>query len=156
MIPGVDMSGDFERIRRERDLYRRLLQLGKGDELEPFLEQALALVVEVTGAQQGYLELRDPNRDDDESAWSMSFGCSEPELRDIRTYISRGIIAEALATGETVVTHSALLDERFRNRESVRTGKIESVLCAPVGGNAALGVQTKTCLHWELQIRLNL
>ncbi len=140
MLLGVDMSGDFERIRRARDLYRRLLQLGKGDELEPFLEQALALVVEVTGAQRGYLEIRDPNRDDDESAWSMSFGCSEPELRDIRTHISRGIIAEALATGETVVTQSALLDERFRDRESVRAGKIESVLCAPVGGNAALGV----------------
>lgn len=145
MPPGVNVGDDglrddSERVRQERDLYRRLLELGKGDELEPFLEQALALVVEVTLAKRGYLELRDPQSDEADAPWSVSFGYSEPELLDIQTHISRGIIAEALATGQTVVTQSALLDERFRDRESVRAGKIESVLCAPIGGNAALGV----------------
>jgi len=134
-----DPSSDFERLRRERDLYLRLLGLASSDELEVLLEQALALVVEVTAATQGYLELRDSQSGSDE-AFSMASGCSEPELRDIRGNLSRGIIAEAMATGETVVTQSALLDERFSSRASVQAGRIESVLCAPVGDRGALGV----------------
>ena len=70
----------------------------------------------------------------------MSLGCSDSQVSDIRGHISRGIIAEALATGETIATESAMLDARFQGRESVRLGKIEGVLCAPVGGSAALGV----------------
>jgi Nif-specific regulatory protein len=132
----VAPEDEVERLRQERDLYLRLLQLGAQEELEPFLEEALGLVVEVTGAERGYLEVRDPGSD---RAFSIARGCSSEELDDIRGHVSRGIIAEALATGRTVVTQSALLDERFRERESVRAAKIEAVLCAPVGGRAALG-----------------
>ena len=39
---------ELEHVQRERDLYRRLLELGGQDELEPFLESALRLVVEMT------------------------------------------------------------------------------------------------------------
>ena len=46
---------ELVRTRRERDLYRRLLHLGGQNELGPLLKEALALVVEVTGARQGYL-----------------------------------------------------------------------------------------------------
>ena len=124
--------------RRERDLYRRLLSLGAQDELTPFLEEALALIVDVTAASQGYLELR--RIDEDEPGWSLAHGCSSEELGDIRAAISRGIIAEALATGETIVTPSALTDPRFRDRASVHRARIESVLCAPIGGDPACGV----------------
>jgi len=129
-----------ERVRTERDLFRRLLELGRTDALEPFLEEALALIVEVTGARQGYLELRDPRSGDPQEAWSLSHGFSGEEVRGIRSGISRGIIAGALAGGETLVTHSAMLDERFRDRESVQLGRIEAVLCAPIGAHGAHGV----------------
>jgi len=39
----------------ERDYYRRLLDLGGRDELGPLLDDALALAVEVTGAECAYL-----------------------------------------------------------------------------------------------------
>ena len=44
------------RVRRERDLYLGVLELGVQTELEPFLEGALALVVDLTAARQGYIE----------------------------------------------------------------------------------------------------
>jgi Nif-specific regulatory protein len=128
------------RLRAERDLYRRLLELGSREALDPFLKEALALVVDLTGARQGYLELRDASATEPAGVWSLSVGFSEPEVRDLQNRISRGIIAEALATGETVLTSSALLDERFRGRESVQRERIESVLCAPLGGSGAHGV----------------
>ncbi len=134
----TDRDRELERLRKERTLYQRLLELGEVDDLGPFLEEALALVVEVTGSAQGYLEVRDVTGGDD--AFSLARGCSEDEVEAIRARISRGIIAEAMATGRTILTHSALLDERFRARESVRSGRIEAVLCAPLGRDAALGV----------------
>ena len=131
------VDADLELVRQERDLYRRLLTLGDQTDLDPFLRDALALIVEVTGAQQGYLEVRDP---DIEEAWSLSHGFSTEEIGDIQGAISSGIIAEALATGTTIQTHAALLDDRFRERASVQAGQIEAVLCSPIGGDAALGV----------------
>ena len=127
------------RVRRERDLYLRLLSLGEADELEPFLSKALALVVEVTGARHGYLELVDDSAAGDRR-WSLAHGFSALEIQDVRSAISRGIIAAAVASGETILVASARSDVRFRDRESVIAAQIEAVLCAPVGQDPPFGV----------------
>ncbi len=127
-----------DRTGRERDLYRRLLELEDHRDLNPLLTQALGLMVELTGARQGYLEILDNG--DSGKRWSMQHGLSEDGVAEIRRVVSRGIIAEALTTGRTILTASALLDPRFRHRESVVKGRIEAVLCAPLGDGARLGV----------------
>ncbi|MBW2424036.1 MAG: hypothetical protein JRG86_07300, partial [Deltaproteobacteria bacterium] len=66
----VDRS-QFELVQRERDLYRRLLELGAESEIEPFLREALSIVVGVTGAAIGYLELHDPMAKSDAPGWFM-------------------------------------------------------------------------------------
>jgi len=70
----------------------------------------------------------------------MAHGLSELEVDGVRAAISRGIIAEAVATGQVIVTPSALLDPRFSERESVRLGQLEAVLCAPIGQDPPRGV----------------
>ena len=132
------LEGDAVRVRRERDLYRRLLEIGRQREIEPFLRDALTSIVEVVGAHQGYLELHDDGLG--APRWWIGHGFSPEALEGVRAVISRGIIAEALATGRTVVTPSALLDPRFGDRESVRAGRIEAVLCTPVGEDPPRGV----------------
>jgi Nif-specific regulatory protein len=131
---------DPERLRRERDLYLRLLELGGQEQIEPFLAEALGLVVEVTGARRGYLELRAEGEGAEEPVWWMAQGYSRDDVEGIRQTISRGIVGEAVATGKTVTTPAAFLDPRFEARESVRARRIESVLCAPVGAGAPIGV----------------
>jgi Nif-specific regulatory protein len=132
---------DHDRLRRERDLYLRLLELGGQQELEPFLAEALALVADAAGARRGYLELYGGDGPGGTGErYAMARGCSSEELEAIRFVISRGIVAEALATGRTVATSSAALDPRFRERESVRVAAIDAVLCAPVGVDPPLGV----------------
>ena len=131
-------TADLIRLRRERDLYLRLLQLGEQTDLDAFLGEALALIVGVAGARQGYLELHD--EEGGSRRFSIAHGFSDDEIEAVRTAISRGIIAQALATGRTIVTPSAFLDPRFRDRESVRVGRIEAVLCAPIGEDPPLGV----------------
>jgi Nif-specific regulatory protein len=138
-MPPEGRPDETERLRVERDLYLRLLELGAHGDLETFLKEALALVVELVGAEQGYLELRDEDAGD-EATWSTAEGFSAEEVEQVRRHVSGGIIAEALSSGRVVDTPSALLDPRFTGRESVRAGRIETVLCAPIGEDPPRGV----------------
>lgn len=127
-------------LKLERDLYWRLLELGAQADLGPFLAEALALIVGVTGAKKGYLALYDDRDEAGDARFSIARGCTEAEVRDIRQTISQGIIARAMATGQTIHTASAQRDPRFHDNTSVRSNRIEAVLCAPVGANPPLGV----------------
>ncbi len=133
-------DAELERIRRERDLYLRLLELGAQHDLTSFLRDGLALVVDATRAHQAYLELHDEHEGATPATWSMAHGFTDEELETIRSAISTGIIAEALATGQTITTPSALLDPRFRERGSVQIKHIQEVLCAPIGVDPPRGV----------------
>jgi Nif-specific regulatory protein len=115
----------------ERDFYRRLLDLGSQREIEPLLDSALALIVDVTGAKTGYLELYDD--DSSQPRFWRGYHCTDGDLEKIRSSISRGIIARAVAEGRTIETPSALGDARFQDLGSVRQHEIHQVLCAPVG-----------------------
>jgi Nif-specific regulatory protein len=119
---------ELERLRRERDLYLRLLELGARDDLTPFLEEALSLVLSLTSAKQGYLEVGVP----DGARFSIARGLSEVEIEDAREQLSSGIIAEAIGTGRTISTASAVEDPRFRDLRSVQAQRIRAVLCAPI------------------------
>ncbi len=124
----------------ECELCLRLLSLAHVEEIVPFLRGALQLIVEVTQAQHGYMELHHDDDSADTPRWWMAQGLSDEEISGVRRAISRGIIAEALASGETVNTPSALLDPRFSERDSVRLSRIEAVLCAPIGEDPPRGV----------------
>lgn len=136
----IELADSAEFARLERDFYRRLLNLGRQREVEPFLQEALAAIVEVARARQGYLELYDDESATDHPRWWIAHGFSAAEIANVRGVVSRGIIAEALATGQTIMTPSALLDPRFNARESVRSRRIEAVLCTPVGEDPPRGV----------------
>ena len=128
------------RAEQERDFYRKLLELGQAEEIRPFLAEALALIAKLTGARMGYVELRtEPDGQDDPPFWVAS-GCQDDEVAEIRAAFSRGVIAEAIATGRTIITVSALLDPRFRASASVQRNRIEAVICAPVGAAPPVGV----------------
>ncbi|APR86459.1 Response regulator of zinc sigma-54-dependent two-component system [Minicystis rosea] len=127
---------EIDRLRLERDLFLRLLELGTRDDLRPFLEDALRLVVEVTAAQKGYLEVRAGKR----APFWIASGFDDTEIAEARRAISTGIIAEAIASGRTVSTASAVDDPRFRAQQSVQAQRLQAVLCAPIGRGAPIGV----------------
>jgi len=140
---------DIARLAGERDLYLRLLNLGLQDEPEPFLEQALELVTRVVGAHQGYLEIDARVGSSDAPRWWRAHGFSAAEIDAVREVISRGIIAEVLSAGETVITGSALGDERFEARHSVRGARIEAVLCTPIGRGDCSNCSSFACADGE-------
>jgi transcriptional regulator with PAS, ATPase and Fis domain len=69
----------------------------------------------------------------DEPRFFMAHGFAREELAAVRRAISTGIVREALATGRTISTASAVDDPRFREHGSVQERRIQAVLCAPIG-----------------------
>ncbi|MDP9002816.1 MAG: sigma-54-dependent Fis family transcriptional regulator [Myxococcota bacterium] len=130
-------ANDVDRLRLERDLYLGLLGLSDREDPGAFVEEALGLIVRVLGAEQGYLEVSDP--DEGPTSWRAA-GCTEDQVELIRTIVSRGIIAEAMALGEVIACPSAILDPRFRDRPSVQASKIGAVLCVPIVRKTPVGV----------------
>src|SRR5262249_17191667 len=137
-----DRKGDADaaKLQRERDLYLRLLELGQQTTLAPFLQEALALLVDLTAATEAYLDLYADEERPEGPRWWTGRGLWGDRIGDVRATISRGIIAEAVASGRTVITPAALLDPRFSHRESVRVAGIHAVLCAPIGSDRPRGV----------------
>src|ERR1700744_380651 len=103
---------EIDRLRLERDLFLRLLELGTREDLRPFLEDALRLIVEVTGARKGYLEVRPEGRAGGHAPFWIASGSTDAELVEARRAVSTGIVAEAVASGRTVSTASAVEDPR--------------------------------------------
>ena len=102
------LSPDQGALKAERDLYRKLLDLGTKDDLEAFLHEALALILQTSNATRGYIELRDETCPDERGLWWIATGLSDADVAETRAAISRGVVAEALATGRTIVSASAL------------------------------------------------
>ena len=136
----ADSQEDPARAQLERDLYLSLLRLGKQDDIDGFLTQALGVVVKLTRAARGYIEIGQENAQGEARTWFTSQGCESDHLEIIQRRASRGIVAEAMATGKTIHSTSALLDERFSARESVRAAGLEAVICTPIGIEQPLGV----------------
>ena len=129
----ASMADDPAALRAERDLYLQLLELGSHDELEPFLDEALGLMCDVTGAKKGYLALGD-------ALFAARGGADVVRIKD---EISTGIVSAALKDGKTISTASALEDPRFRDQKSVQAARISAVLAAPVGGLGVLYLQDR-------------
>ncbi|MCC7542831.1 MAG: sigma-54-dependent Fis family transcriptional regulator [Deltaproteobacteria bacterium] len=151
--PEPHRETQLARVTRERDLYLRLLDLGVEDRLDRFLADALEVLVDASNARKGVLELGlcedTSNRprgagatssDGDGTALTTARGCSNDELAHVRETMSRGIVARALSTGQTVETASASTDPLFASRRSVKLHRIEAVLCVPILGTSTRGV----------------
>ena len=121
----------------ERDLYQKLLELRSSTDPKALVATILELLVTVTEAQHGYLELY-PSRDDLQPRWTISYGCSPDHVEQIRAVTSRGIVAAALASSQTLHVPYASLDERFGTLPSVRNQRLEAVVCVPLGTGGVL------------------
>jgi Nif-specific regulatory protein len=136
---GTDSDRTVEELRLERDIYVRLLELGSHTDPQPFVREALRLVLQMTEMRRGYLAVWSDGLVE-EPTWSIAEGFSDEELVEVRRRLSSGIIARALTTGQPIRTESALDDPRFREQESVQANRISAVLCAPIGLGAPIGV----------------
>ncbi|MEZ4384212.1 MAG: sigma 54-interacting transcriptional regulator [Nannocystaceae bacterium] len=139
-MDGSTFEQTVRALTRERDLYLKLLELNMHEHVEPFLADALPMIVETSGAERGYIELYDTDDRSCEPRWWGSDGIPDDEVEAVRKQLSSRIIARSLANGEVIETASAVTDRRFQDLESVRRNDIRAVLCAPIGLRRPVGV----------------
>ncbi|NBD13863.1 sigma-54-dependent Fis family transcriptional regulator [Corallococcus silvisoli] len=127
------MTEPANRVTHERDLYLQVLRILSAPEPSSPLREVLASLVALTQAQRAYVELYGDATAGDRR-WSLSHACSLDEEEQIRFVTSRGIVVAAIASGTTLHTPFALLDERFSTARSVKEQRLEAVLCVPLSG----------------------
>lgn len=126
-----------EHIAHERDFLLRLLALSHHEDPHALLEEALQIVVRMSGARHGYIEV-----DGILGEESARFSCNSEGLDtvSVRCLLSSTIMRAALSEGQTIETRAAFADHRFSDATSVRDHQIDAVVCVPVGRRPLEGI----------------
>jgi transcriptional regulator with GAF, ATPase, and Fis domain len=120
-------------IEKERERLFRLLEINRAMVSERQPKKLLALildaVVELTGAERGFLILRgEGGRGEVEAARNLDKeAVKSPEFK-----FSQTVAMRAMESGETVLSDSATEDPSFNKSASVVGMQLRSILCAPL------------------------
>ncbi|HRE91996.1 MAG TPA: GAF domain-containing protein, partial [Myxococcota bacterium] len=114
----------------ERDFLLRVLELGHHDDVAALVSEALDVIVDLSGARHGYIELTPGVGGGSESGFFALHGGLEREA--VRELLSSTIMEASRREG-VIVTQIAHADPRFEEARSVRRHQIDAVICAPIG-----------------------
>ena len=134
-VSALDERAQDPALMLEHEFCYKLLELGTHDSPQPFVDAALRLLIKLSGARRGIVQLGDGSQTDGTEVIAVASDMAGH--RD--DGFSSSVIAEALATGDTILT-SALVDPRFQDQGSVRAHALDAVLCMPIGRSPILGV----------------
>ena len=116
-----------------RDL-RRLLGLNKTFNselnLRRLLERVMDTVINVSGAERGFLVLKLAK--DRDFQVKVSRNIDRESIKDAREKVSSTLVSEVLEHGRSVLLSDARQDERYSGRESILSMKLRSVLVVPL------------------------
>jgi class 3 adenylate cyclase/PAS domain-containing protein len=106
-------------------------QLNNSLDLDEVLAEAMDTVINLTGAERGYIVLTNPFSDELEFRVAR-----DPEQQDRQGRVtfqgSRTILAEVLESGATLLTDNAYNDPRMQDNATVARLTLRSVLCVPL------------------------
>jgi adenylate cyclase len=86
-------------------------------------------IVRLTGAERGFLMLRDEN---DELTINLARNWEQESLEPSEFEISRTIVDRVASEGQPVLTTNAQEDPRFGGQESIVAYNLRSILCVPL------------------------
>lgn len=110
-------------------LYNVSRILGTSLDLQTVLDQVMDGVVSLTGAERGFLMLRD---DDDNLKVRVARNLDRETLGSEEFEYSRSISKYAIENGEAILTTNAQNDPRFANQASVMMQSLRSIMVAPM------------------------
>ncbi|MBI3927059.1 MAG: GAF domain-containing protein [Armatimonadetes bacterium] len=126
----------FETENRFQLLYRAAQTLHSSLELDVVLERLMDEIVQLTGAERGFILLVETDKDqnDRELAVNCRVGRNlNGRMLDTEDFeYSRHIVLHCLRTREPQLTYDAVQDPRYAASDSVRTQKLRSVLAVPI------------------------
>ncbi len=98
-------------------------------ELDEVLRLVMDTIVHLTGAERGFLMLRDPQG---EMVIRVARNWEQESINPNEFAISRTIIQRVIDSGEAVLTTNAQEDPRFGGQESIVAYNLRSILCVPL------------------------
>lgn len=125
--PAIDIKKLSRAYRRLDALYKATQIMGSAHHLDSKLSQVLDLVIEVLGAERGFILLKGEERNTLVTKVARAMA-SELEA----TSPSMGIASRSAIEGEPVLMMDRSADLEFGNRESVIARKITSAMCVPL------------------------
>ncbi|MEM9774569.1 MAG: GAF domain-containing protein, partial [Chloroflexota bacterium] len=123
-----DLEGKSHSERLEA-LYQISSRLGSTLDLQELLNLVIDSVIQLTGAERGFIVLIDEWGRLQTMAARFN---DDTEVVENKIPVSRTIVQRVVATGESVVTSNAQDDPRFGDRASVIGYQFRSIMCAPL------------------------
>lgn len=128
------LRSDITALDKEHDQLRALSEVGavinSTLDLPTVLNQVMDKVIDLTGAERGYLVLRD--EETGELEFRVARNLDRETLQNQSFEVSRTVVTEVAQSGEPVVTTNAQADPRFQAQESVVSYSLRSILCVPL------------------------
>jgi transcriptional regulator with GAF, ATPase, and Fis domain/pSer/pThr/pTyr-binding forkhead associated (FHA) protein len=134
-------DGDARELATRVGELRRLLSLNKTFNselnLRRLLEKVMDTVIQVSGAERGFLILKESDPDappgsPSELRVKVSRNIDRESIKDARDKISGSIAREVIEKGQSVLSNDAGHDSRWSGRESIYQLKLRSVLSVPL------------------------
>ncbi len=126
-------------LRQLRGLAQTTAVINSTLEPDAVLNQVMDTVIQLTGAERGYLLLRDPATG--EMEFQVARGIDREQLARDEFKVSQTIVQEVVTTGQPVITDNAGQDPRYDQHESIVGFALRSILAVPLRvNNDVIGV----------------
>ncbi len=131
MLSGVSQQvADLEEQRRNQLALADISQTVNSTlELDEVLRVVMDTIIRLTGAERGFLMLRDA---DGEMVTRTARDWVQESINPNEFAISRTIIQRVIDSGDSVLTTNAQEDPRFGGQESIVAYNLRSILCVPL------------------------
>lgn len=116
-------------VARLKALYDVSQSLGSSLDLQTVLDQVMDAIIRLTGAERGFLMLRD---DDGGLTVKVARNLDQETLTDENFKYSRTVAHHVLDSGTPILTTNAAEDPRFAGQASIVAQALRSVMAAPL------------------------
>jgi signal transduction histidine kinase len=126
------LEADYQERRREgrfEALYNVSRLIGSSLDLQTVLDQVMDAIIQLTGAERGFLMLRD---DDGGLTVKVARNLDQQTLGGDKFKYSRTVANEVLDSGQAVVTTNAAEDPRFAGQASIVGQSLRSIMATPL------------------------
>ncbi len=130
------IQGDVEETEQLRALSRTIELINSTLALDMVLNDVIDTVISLTGAERGYIVLKDP--DSGKLQFRVARNAQQRTLAPNEFTVSRVVIEQVAATGQLISTTDAQGDERINQSDSVAGLQLRSILCVPLARKGVL------------------
>jgi len=127
---GPKIIEQYNELERLRALADTTSLINSTLDLEAVLTSVIDTVLTLTGAERGYIMLR--NEYTDQMEFRVARGLAQQDLDSESLVVSKTVVEHVLQTGESIVTTNAQMDDRFSGHKSIIGYNLRSILCVPL------------------------